>query len=122
MEGQVLTNAPFDFEFAGKKYSVKKANLRQVMEWQRKVSELSKKEIKDGTEDLSIVSFALYVILHAADASIDENFVLDNAPGDTDLLSTLKQFGFMSQQKVAMAEVIKNSLANPQSGKTSSGQ
>ena len=117
-EGAILTNASFDFLFAGKIYSIKKANLRQVMEWQTKILELGK---NTKTPDAAVVVPALLIILHATDPTVDENYILDNAPGDIDIMETLLTLGFISQQKVRTG-LLRNSLANPPSGDKSSAQ
>ncbi len=118
-EGEILTNASFDYVFAGKTYSLKRANLRQIIEWQRKIIELSKAgKIATNGELLAV---AIFTALHSVDPTITEDYVLDNSQGasDIDLNKTLEQLGFLSQQKVKSLKQ-KNSLANPPSGETSS--
>lgn len=117
-ESQVMTNTEFDYPFAGKNYKVKKATLRQVIEFQRKQFEIAAK--KDPAGDLMMASFAIYIILHSADATVTEDFVTDNAPGDMDFMDVIAKLGFMSQQKVEMLTKIRNSLELPSIGKNSS--
>ena len=110
-EGQIMTNAEFDFPIGGKIYKVRRASLRQVMDWQRKVSSITKES--DAAGDLRMVSYAIYLTLRVTDANITEDWVLDNVAGDIDVTETLSLLGFMSQQKVAMMGKLKNSLVNP---------
>ena len=121
-DGQIITNSEFTFPFAGKDYRIKRATLRQVMDFQRKVSEITKQE--DAAGDLRIVAYAIYLALNAVDKNVTEDFVLDNADGDMDVIDVLKTLGFMSQQKVAMMGKIRNSLVNKDqsSGESSSAQ
>lgn len=116
-EGEILANMEFDYPFAGKTYKLKRANLRLVMEWQRKSVEISK--VNDGTQDLQLAAYALYLALHNADPSVTEEFVLENASGDIDVMATLKLLGFMNQQKVEMMQKIKDALGAKPTGESS---
>ena len=109
-EGEILTNVEFDYAFAGKTYRVKKASLKQVMEFQRKVLEINKE--KDGTEEIRMTAYALYVILNKADSSITEEFVNENAPGDIDIIDIIGKFGFMNQRKMEALGKVSNLLEN----------
>lgn len=120
-EGEIIANPEFDYEFAGKTYKVRKANLRQVLEFNRKILAISKTEDKDN-DAIAIVP-ALMIALGTVDPSITEDYILDNASGDIDVMKNLEILGFASQQKVAMAKRIMDSLAkltNPQLGEKSS--
>jgi hypothetical protein len=107
-EAEVMTNAEFDYQFAGKTYKVKRVSLKQVMEFQRKVLEINKE--KDGTEESRMASYAIYVILHKIDSSITEEYVTENAPGDADIMDIIVRFGFMSQRKMEAMGKISNLL------------
>ncbi len=116
-QGEVMTGATFDYEFIGKVYKLKKATLRQVIEWQKKVAELSKD--KTFVPDALIIVAALTILLQSVDSSITEDQILDNTPGDIDLSNTLIQLGFTSQQKMSLLRQ-RNVLANQPSGERSS--
>ena len=115
-EGEIMTNVSFDYSFNGKVYQIKRATLRQVMEWQRKLLDMKKDA---STPDAAILVPALYSILHNVDANITEDIILDNTPGDINVLQTLELLGFVSQQKMNN-QTAKNVLANQPSGEKSS--
>ena len=118
-EGQTLVNPNFEFDFAGKKYYVKKVNLRQVMEFQQKVSEIGKNK-EDPTAESKMLASALYIVLHSVDANITEDFILDNCPGDMEMMSVISLFGFMSQRKTGIATSLSNVLVKKPNGENSS--
>ncbi len=107
-EGLTMTNTEFDYQFAGKTYKVKKANLTMVMDFQRKVADIQKD--KDPAADLRIGAYALYLVLHASDSTVDENFVNENCPGDFDTIEIISKFGFMNQRKMEMMGKVSNLL------------
>lgn len=113
-DGEILTNTDFEFEFGGQKYTLKRASLRQVMEWQRQSVEINK--VNDGTTDLKLAAKAIYLALQTVDKNITEDDVLDKTPGDIDVIATLQLLGFMSQQKVGAMQKLRDALANPPSG------
>ena len=108
-EGTTLANLEFDYKFAGRDFKLKKASLKQVIEWQNKVMEINSS--KSASADLLAVAQALYISIHSTDSTITEDYILENAPGDIDVVSTLVQLGFMSQKKVEKLPQ-KNSLAS----------
>lgn len=116
-DADILTNNEFDYPFAGKTYKVKKATLKQVIDFQRKQFEIANE--KDPAGDLRMASYAIYVILHSIDPTITEDFVTDNAQGDMDFMDVIAKLGFMSQQKVEMMNRLRNSLELPSIGKNS---
>jgi len=116
-EGQTMTNTEFDFFFGGKTHKVKKVNLRQVMDFQRKVAEIQKD--KDPAADSRMAAYAIYIVLHSIDANITEDYILDNASGEIDLLETITKFGFMNQRKMGMMSRVSNLLGNKPSGEKS---
>ena len=116
-DGEVLTNAVFDFPFGGKIYKLKKANLRQVIEWQKKIVEMSKNGSTATNGEM--LASALYVALHTADPIVTEDYILDNSQGVSDLgFNETLQLGFLSQQK-AVVNRKQNELANQPSGEKS---
>lgn len=117
-EGQVMVNAEFDYSFGDKVYKVKKASLRMVMEFQRKVREIT--NLKDAAGELMMAAYAIYLVLHQVDNSISEEEVLDKTPGDIDVVAVFERLGFMSQQKVKAMEILRNALVNQPSGEKSS--
>lgn len=110
IDGEIIINAEFDYSFAGKTFKIKRANLKQVISWQRKVAEIVKEN--DPSRDALMVAYALYLSLNAVDTTITEDYILDNAPGDLDVMGTLAILGFMSQQKVEMAQKVRDALVN----------
>lgn len=119
-DGEILTNTEFDFPFAGKTYKVKKASLKQVIDFQRKVSQITSE--KDAAGDLRMAAYAIYLALHAVDTTVTEEYVIENCPGDIDIMDIFSSLGFISRQKVEMMEKLRNSLASksPLPGENSS--
>lgn len=113
-QGEVLTNLEFDYPFAGKIYKLKRASLKNVMDLQRKIAEIKKEE--DPAGDLRAISHALYLSLHAADSTITEQYVEENASGDIDPIDTLITLGFTGRQQLASLMKIKNESVNQSSG------
>jgi hypothetical protein len=103
-----LINPKFTFKFAGKEYLVKKANLRQGIQYRQKVKELL--DAKDENQDSKLVAFCIFLILKEVDNSITEEFVLENTPADIDVLGTLEMLGFINPKQVQAAKVIQEKL------------
>lgn len=108
MDSILLTNLEIPFEFAGKSYLVRKANIQQVISFQRKAAEIGKTVDPGG--DLLIAAYAIYLVLNAADKNVTEEFVAGNCPGDVDVTDILAKLGFLSQQKVEIMNKAKNAL------------
>ena len=117
-EGEIVTNIEYDYPFAGKTYKIKRASLKQVMDFQRKAGEITKEN--DPAGDLRMAAYAIYLVLHTIDPTVTEEHILDNAPGDLDVMDTLVKLGFINQQKVDMMNKIRNSLVSPSTGGDSS--
>lgn len=107
-EGEIIANLPFELTLAGKVYQVKKANLRQVIDWQRKIMEYSKEG--DTSANLRSVAYALWLMIATVDTTITEDYILDNIAGDVQVMDVLIMLGFTNQQKVAEIPKMKDSL------------
>lgn len=105
-----LTNASIPFTFDGKEYEVKKANLQQVILFQRRAKEIG--DEKDAGGDLLMASYALWLILRESDPTLTEDNILNKCPGDLDVMAILSQLGFMSQQKVELMNRVRDTLAS----------
>lgn len=108
MDSFSVANIDFTLSFAGKEHVVKKANLQQVIQFQRRSKELS--ESKDAAADMLIAAYAIYLILHGVDTTITEDYILENTAGDIDVIDIISKLGFMSQQKVETMKKLRNSL------------
>lgn len=117
-DSATLTNIEFDFPFAGKTYKIKKATLRQVMDFRRKVSTIT--DEKDAAGDLRIVVYAIYLILHGVDETVTEDFILDNASPDINIIGTMNDLGFLNQQKAKVLNRIQDALGTKPTGDESS--
>lgn len=112
MDGLTLTNAEFPLEFNGQTYQVKKANLRQMMLFQRRTKEIT--DEKDAAIDARMLAYALFLVLSPLDGSITEEYVENNCPGDLDLIDTLSKLGFMSPQRTAAMNRLREVVAPSQ--------
>lgn len=102
MDGIHLTKAEFPFEFAGQSYTVKTADLNQVILFKRKVKEITAEEDVGG--DVRIFAYCLFLSLNAVDKNITEEYVLANCPGNLsndEQMKVLIDLGFTSQPKAA---------------------
>lgn len=102
-----LTNTTIPFEFNGKEYQVKRANLSQIIDFQRKGYEIGKEQ--DAGSEPRLAAYAIFLVLNAVDKNITEQEVLDNCP-EVDLAEITVQLGFMSQQKMDSLQKLRNLL------------
>lgn len=91
-----LANTEFPITFAGKEYTVRKAHLGMAITYQKKLQELAK-SAEPGME-LRLAAYCLFLVLNKVDSTITEEFVLENVPGDIDVLGIIQHLGFMSPQ------------------------
>jgi hypothetical protein len=110
-ESATIANIEFDYTFAGRVFKLRKANLRQVIQFQNKLATIIKDTENNASRDLTMVAEALLISLSVTDPSINMDYVLDNTPGDIGVVDTLTTLGFMSQQKVEKLNQMKDSLA-----------
>jgi hypothetical protein len=114
-----LVNPVFEFEFAGQKYSVKRANIEQVQRYQLKVTELGKKtDIPSSVRDLDIVVYAVFIILQKNYPDVTEDFVKENLPGNVDVISVLSELGFIDPQKAEMVKKLQGKMLSDASSQS----
>ena len=116
-----LVNPEFTFNFAGKEYRVKKANLEKAVLYQQKIKELE--QTKDAASDLKLAAFCIYVVIKDVDKDITEKFVFENAPADLNVIECLTMLGFMSPQRMELAkkleEIVQKKLTTENSSSIS---
>ncbi len=108
MNALSLTNVETPFTFNGKDYQIKKANLQQVILFQRQAKVIG--EEKDAGGDLRMLAYAIYLALNAIDKNVTEDYILENCPGDIDVVAVLTQLGFMNQQKAELMTKLRDAL------------
>lgn len=113
----VLANPSFKFEWNGKTYDCKKANLKQVAAFTARSKELI--EAKDDASEQKLIAFCIAEILKASDPSITEEFVMENTPGDVTSMDVFISLGFMNTAKFQAAMEVATSLTTESSGPTS---
>ena len=101
-----LTNAPFEIEFNGKPYMVKKATLAQTALFMQKAEQMKTDKIPAYEQLLKLVVYCLYVILSPQDSSITEQFIEENIPGNINPLEILITLGFMNPKLAAPTPVV----------------
>ena len=84
------------------------------MEFQRRARLII--DEKDAAFEPRLAAYIIYLVLHAIDLNVTEDWVIDNSPGDLDFTELVQKLGFVSQQKVKTRERIKDALANQPSG------
>ena len=92
-----LTNPEFTYVFDGKEYVIRKASLRDIASYEKRVKELSAKGELNNSD---ILAYCLYLILRKGDNSITEDYVAETSKGDIDYLMVLEQLGFMNLERV----------------------
>lgn len=102
-----LTNTSISFEFDGKSLEVKRANLSQIIQFQRKAFEIGKAQDAGGEQLMA--AYAIWLVLNAVDKNITEQEVLDKCPA-VELSYILVTLGFMSQQKMEALQKLRNVL------------
>jgi len=99
-----LVNPSFVIKFAGKEFTVRKANLEKAILYQERLRELVDK--KDSAIDIKIAAYCLYLVLKDSDPSITEEYVIKNSPASINSLEWIETLGFMTPQK--KVESLKN--------------
>jgi len=109
-----LTNPPFTFKIGDKELQVKKASITQLQQFfvRRSVIEQNK-ELSDESKALEIASYAIFIILHAADNSITESWTKENIGGLPNPVPVLIKLGFIDPQKVEFLNKLQEKLTSP---------
>lgn len=115
-----LTNSEFDFEFNGKVYHIRKANLDKAAQYQQKVKELT--DAKDTQADVKILSFCISLVLREIDPEVTPEFVMQNAPADTDPLECLTTLGFVNPKRLEATRKIQEAITKKIVGEGSLSQ
>ena len=111
-----LLNPPFTFQFGDKEFQIRKANIKQVQQYQLKLDELSKdKETITPVKDLNLLAYSLFLVLSKADSSITEDFVIENMPGNVDAISLLAQLGFINPQRAKLVQNLQEKILSENS-------
>jgi len=84
-----LVNPEFEIEFMGQNYTVRKATLDKVVQYQSYV-----KEIKQTGTDANLIAHGLYLLLKDKIPDLTEQTVLENTPGDLNSIEILTKLGF----------------------------
>ncbi len=94
-----LVNAPFELPLGDKTFMVKKASLTEIQQYLDKVESFPTPLTQANNIDL--VAYAAYLVIHLADNTITEQWVKDNIPGTlaTNPMPFLVMLGFIDPQK-----------------------
>jgi hypothetical protein len=115
-----ITNAPFQIEFDGKPYQVRKASLEQVVKFMQKADQFKKEGMLFTEQWVRLVAYALFLSLSSVDASITEDYVSKNIPGGMDATEVLITLGFINPKRAAMAQVAKAEIPTTENSSPSS--
>lgn len=91
-----LVNPEFDFNWNGKSYHVRKANLEKVVLYQERARALA----KDGSGEMKLVGYCIYLILRDSIPDLTEEQVMKDAPGDIDSLEIMLTLGFLNEARM----------------------
>lgn len=86
-----LINPEFEIEFMGQIYTVRKATLDKVCQYQQYVKELS---TGGGGTDANLIAQGLYLLLKDKIEGLTIDTVLQNTPGDLNSIEVLTMLGF----------------------------
>lgn len=120
MDPLKLINAEFDIEFASKTYKVRRANIEQVILFQKRMVELA--DAKDSSLDMKAAAYCLFLLLKEQEKSITEDWVLQNAPGDLDPYDLFVTLGFMNRQKVDLMRALMRNASAQKAPATQTGE
>jgi hypothetical protein len=98
-----LINPKFTLQFADNEYQVRKASMAQVIQFEKRMDELSNSSDAQLTirdRDFALLAYCIFLLLKEVDLSVTEQFVKDNLPGDINELDVLGQLGFINPQKL----------------------
>ena len=111
-----LVNPEFDFEFMGKTYRIRKANLDKAIQYQARLKEL------DGQlgADSKIIAYCVYLMLKDQEPAITEEIAIQNISADADALEILSVLGFISPSKLETAKKIQGVVMDRLTGEKSS--
>lgn len=111
-----LTNPPFTFRIGDKELQVKKASITQLQQFFTRRGEIEqRKDISDESKALEIASYAIFVILRAADNSITEEWTKENIGGLPNPVPVLIKLGFIDPQKVEFLNRLQEKLTTKES-------
>lgn len=96
-----LINPEFDFEWNGEMFHIKKANITKVVQYQQRARELAEKN--EVSTELKLGAYALYLVLKESKPDLTEEFVLENTPGDIDVLDLFVRLGFLNPARIKAA-------------------
>jgi post-segregation antitoxin (ccd killing protein) len=106
-----LTNPPFTFKIGDKELQVKKASIVQIEQFYiRKDALMKNPELTDEVRSLKMVSYALFLIANAADKSITESWIEENANSVSNPISILAKLGFIDPLQAEMVSKIQSKL------------
>jgi post-segregation antitoxin (ccd killing protein) len=106
-----LTNPPFTFKIGDKELQVKKASIVQIEQFYiRKDALMKNPELTDEVRSLKMVSYALFLIANAADKSITESWIEENANSVSNPISILAKLGFIDPLQAEMVNKIQSKL------------
>lgn len=111
MEGTAiykLVNPEFEFEFNGKQYKIRKANLEKAIKYQAKAQEFFKN--KEDGYDLKLAAYCIYLVLSDQEPELTYEKVLEVTPGDIDPMECFVTLGFMNPKKAEMAKRVSDSV------------
>jgi hypothetical protein len=113
-----LVNAPFDFEFMGQKYQVRRASLDKAVQYQQRARELQASN--DPAADLKLLAYCIYLVLKDKIPDLTEELVFANTPADIDIIECMSMLGFIDPRKAALAKQLQESVLNRWTTKDSS--
>lgn len=96
-----LTNAPFEIEFNGKTYQIRKANLEQVGKFMERAAKYTDEKVPITVSWVRLVSYALYLVLSPIDQILTEEFISQNTPGNCNHVEVLTTLGFFTPVRTA---------------------
>lgn len=99
-----LTNPEFDFEFNNKKYTIRKATLDKVVQYYQRAKEIQ--ETGNQFEGIKIVAYCIFLVLKPYEPTLTEQTVLENCPGNIDVVDILIKLGFLNPDRIKEGQTV----------------
>lgn len=108
-----LVNPDITLTYKGETLSVRKATIRQVLAYQERRDQIFEEKQRGG--DQRLAAFGVYLLLKDKVPNLTEDDVLDNMPGNVNVLELLGKLGFIEPEKLEMMKRLQNQSSGTKS-------
>jgi hypothetical protein len=101
-----IVNPEFTFEFNGKEYRIRKANMDKAIAYHQRIQ--NTKDLPG--KDFKLVCYCIYLVLKDKEPDLTEQNIIDNTPADLDILECLTTLGFISPKNMEIGRKVEENL------------